>query len=179
MSKLFPTIDEFECPGYRCKDCVHFKYAYKGGCNKRFNHSKMEYAHPWFVSSPEENGPICDDFEPDGLYKAAMPFWHGVEHYREWLHRQNIEDWNYAGLSEEKILAKLEGMKCRDFVGFELKQEENVRYYVPGHLYRSGKMFHNNKLLAVKKAYIKHGKVEFGIQLYNRIEEDIDGVIVK
>lgn len=41
---LYPTIDEFECPRYKCKDCIHFKARlpsndYKG-CTHRFDHSK-------------------------------------------------------------------------------------------------------------------------------------------
>ena len=94
MKNLYPTIDEFECPNYKCKDCINFKFCISGkdiGCNHRFDHMKMEYAHPWFVSHPQENGEICSDFEPDSLCKAALPYWHGIEHYIEWKKRQDIE----------------------------------------------------------------------------------------
>ena len=85
---MYPTIDEFECPRYKCKDCVHFKFVTPQnphGCNRRFDHSKMEYAHPWFVNVPEERGFPCSDFEPNGSYLAALLYWHGFEHWREWM----------------------------------------------------------------------------------------------
>ena len=93
---MYPTIDEFECSHYRCKNCIHFKFVTPQnphGCTHRFDHAKMEYAHPWFVNVPEERGCICRDFEPNGGYPAAIPYWHGYDHYIEWRERQEVEDY--------------------------------------------------------------------------------------
>ena len=178
MSKLFPTIDEFECPHYKCMDCIHFKHRHFGGCQHRFDNTKMQYAF-LFNSSQEEVGALCNDFEPNGIYKAAIPYWHGIKHYREWLHKQDVEDLKECGWTEERINWKFECSKQRDFVIFELDQEPNVRYYVPGNLYRTGTMWDGNKLLAVKRGYYKRDSIKHGVRLYKWIKEDIDGVIVE
>lgn len=168
---LYPTIDEFECPHYSCKDCAYFKLVTPQnpcGCNRRFDHSKMEYAHPWFNHSPEENGCICRDFEPDGSYPAGLAYWHGYDHYIEWKKRQDIEEYG----SEEKY----NRLKYRiNLIGFELKQEPNARYYVCLEDYINGTMWDGNGLKAIEKRYYKQTKNGFG---YKWIREEIDGVEV-
>lgn len=167
MDKLYPTIDEFECPRYKCKDCVYFKYCLPNneniGCSHRFDHRKMEYVHPWFVSSPEQYGPICSDFKPDGLYKAALPYWHGIEHYLEWKKRQDAE--LQGGKYHEKEVR----------IGFEIRSYPEERYYVKFDDYFYGKMWDGNKLKAFMKKYYKRTKDGFG---YKLVTEYIDGVEV-
>lgn len=164
---LYPTIDEFECPRYKCKDCIHFKARlpsndYKG-CTYRFDHSKMEYAHSWFVSCPEDYGPICSDFEPNGLYKAALPYWHGIAHYLEWRKRQDAE--LQGGEYHEKEVR----------IGFEISSHPEERYYVKFDDYFYGKMWEGDKLKAFMKKYYRRTKRGFGYEL---VTENIDGVIV-
>lgn len=166
MKNLYPTIDEFECPNYKCKDCIHFKFCISGkdiGCNHRFDHRKMEYAHPWFVSHPEENGQICSDFKPDGLYKAALPYWHDIEHYLEWKKRQDIEFLGKQYKEKEETVA------------FEIYSRPEERYYVKFDDYFYGKMWDGNKLKAFMKKYYKRTKDGFG---YKLVTEYIDGVEV-
>ena len=79
---MYPTIDEFECPHYMCKNCIQFKFVTPQNpheCTHRFDHAIMEYAHPWFVNVPEERGYPCSDFEPDSSYPAALSYWHGFD----------------------------------------------------------------------------------------------------
>lgn len=168
---MYPTIDEFECPHYRCKNCIHFKFVTPQnphGCTHRFDHAKMEYAHPWFVNVPEERGCICRDFEPNGGYPAAIPYWHGYDHYIEWRERQEVED---CGGEERYNRLKTQN----NLIGFELKQEPDVRYYVRLEDYVNGTMWDDNRLKAVKKGYYKRTKSGFG---YKWIREKIDGVEV-
>ena len=155
---MYPIIDEFECPCYFCKDCAHFKFITPQnlhGCTHRFDHSKMEFAHLWFNHFPEENGPACRDFQPNGLYKAALPYWHGFDHYLEWRRRQYIED-----IGEERYAIRAKNKKP-PLIGFELKQEPNVRYYVRLEDYINGTMWDGNKLKAVEKGYYKRTKSDF------------------
>lgn len=169
---MYPTIDEFECPRYKCKNCVHFKFVTPKnpcGCTHRFDHSKMEYAHPYFFSVPEKNGCICRDFEPDGSYPAAIPYWHGYDHYIEWQKRQDIED--YGG--EERYNRLRPKNKL---IGFELKQEPNVQYFVYLEDYTNGTMWDGNRLKAIEKRYYKITKTGAGLKW---ICEKIDGVEVK
>lgn len=172
IDKLYPTIDEFQCPAYRCKDCKHFKFTNSidpHGCTHRFDHAKMEYAHPWFVNVPEERGTPCSDFEPNGLYPAALPYWHGYEHWREWMRRQSRED---DPRPQEMIDKLSEG--CIPHITFEPKGEE-VRYRVRLEDYVYGTMFEGNKLKAYEKIYYKKTKEGFG---YKLTHEKIDGVII-
>lgn len=167
---LYPTIDEFEAPCYHCKNCIHFKLIAPqnpNGCTYRFDHSKMEFAHLWFIHSPEENGPACRDFQPNGLYKAALPYWHGFDHYIEWRRRQYIED-----IGEERYAIRAKNKKP-SLIGFELKQEPNVRYYVRLEDYINGTMWDGNKLKAIEKGYYKQTRSGFG---YKWIIEKINGV---
>lgn len=171
VDKLYPTIDEFQCPDYRCKDCKHFRFVSPKnphGCTHRFGHAIMEYAHLWFVNVPEERGYPCSDFEPDGSYPAALPYWHGFEHWREWKRRQEIEDYN----GEERY-NRLKPQN--NLIGFELKQEPNVRYYVRLEDYVNGTMWDGNRLKAVKRGSYKRTKSGFG---YKWIREEINGVEV-
>lgn len=171
VDKLYPTIDEFQCPDYRCKDCKHFRFVSPKnphGCTHRFDHVIMEYAHPWFVNVPEERGYPCSDFEPDGSYPATLPYWHGFEHWREWKKRQEVED--YGG---EERYNRLKTQN--NLVGFELKQEPDVKYYVRLEDYVNGTMWDDNRLKAVQKRYYKRTKSGFG---YKWIREKIDGVEV-
>jgi|SRR5699024_6930697 len=168
---IYPTIDEFECPHYSCKDCSHFKFVTPQnpcGCNRRFDHSKMEYAHLWFVHVPEENGYICREFEPDGSYPAGLPYWHGYDHYVEWRKRQAIEE--YGGEEKYNRFEHPEHL-----ISFELKQEPDVRYYVRLEDYVDGTMWDGNKLKAVEKGYYKRTRSGFD---YKWIHEKIDGVEV-
>lgn len=60
-------------------------------------------------------------------------------------------------------------------IGFELKQEPDVRYYVRPEDYVNGTMWDGNKLKAVEKGYYKRTQNGFG---YKWIREKIDGVEV-
>lgn len=169
---MYPTIDEFECPRYKCKDCVHFKFVTPQnphGCNRRFDHSKMEYAHLWFVNVPEERGFPCSDFEPNGSYLAALPYWHGFEHWREWMRRQNRED---DPRPQDMIDRLNKGFVPH--IAFEPKGKE-IRYRVKLDDYIYGTMFEGNKLKAYEKVYYKRRKEGFG---YKLVHEKIDGVEV-
>ena len=171
---MYPTIDEFECPYYKCKNCIHFKFVTPQnphGCTHRFDHAKMEYSHPWFVNVPEEGGRICRDFEPNDGYPAAIPYWHGYDHYIEWRERQEVEDYGDYGGEERYNRLKTQN----NLIGFELKQEPDVRYYVRLEDYVNGTMWNNNRLKAVQKRYYKRTKSGCG---YEWIREKIDGVEV-
>ena len=168
---LYPTIDEFACPHYKCKDCKYFKFAGPGGgCDHRFNHDKMEYARPWFDNVPEENGYPCSDFEPDDMYPAALPYWHGYKHWREWMNRQNEEEWAEAG----RVYKRIDDNE--ELIGFRLKQAPHEFYFVKLKDYIDGTMFDGNKLKAVKHHYYKRTKDAWG---YKMIREDVDGVVIE
>lgn len=171
IDKLYPTIDEFECPDYRCKDCKHFKFVGKNphGCTYRFDHAKMEYAHPWFEIVPEENGLACSDFEPDGSYPAALPYWHDFEHWKEWKSRQDRED-------DPRPQAMIDRLRkdCTPYISFEPKGED-ARYKVKLDDYVYGTMFDGNKLKAYEKVYYKRTQGGCG---YKLVHEKIDGVII-
>lgn len=65
--------------------------------------------------------------------------------------------------------------KSPSLIGFELKQELNVRYYVRLEDYINGTMWDGNKLKAVEKGYYKQTRSGFG---YKWIREKINGVEV-
>ena len=173
-TKLYPTIDEFECPNYKCKNCKYFKSAFKGGCGHRIDFSKMNYAAPWFDCMPEEDGYPCKDFVPDGLYIAALPYWHGYDHWREWYNRQNEEEYAEAGRTYKRK------SDDEELIGFRLKQSPNEFYYVRLSDYINGTMWDGNKLKAVKRQYYKrHKKVNEHDLGFELVREDIDGVVVE
>lgn len=174
IDKLYPTIDEFECPRYHCKNCKHFKFVTPNsphGCTHRFDHAKLEYAHLWFISVPEERGCPCADFEPDGLYPAALPYWHGYEHWKEWKYRQDRED----DPRPQEMIDRL-NKNVRPYIAFEIKGDKTeARYLVDLDDYIYNTMFDGNKLKAFKKHYYKRTKEGFG---YKLVKEEIDGVII-
>ena len=99
---------------------------------------------------------------------VALTYWHGYDHYIEWQERQDIEDYG----SEERY----NRLKPQDIaIGFELKQEPNVRYYVRLEDYVNGTMWDGNRLKAVKKGYYKRARGGLG---YKWVREEIDGVEV-
>lgn len=170
VNKLYPTIDEFQCPNYKCKDCKHFKFVFSEnphGCTHRFDHTIMEYAHPWFVNVPEERGYPCSDFEPDGSYPAALPYWHGFEHWRAWKIKQHRED---DPRPQELIDRLSEGYIPH--ISFELKGEE-ARYRVNLEDYIFGTMFEGSKLKAYERICYKRTQKGLG---YKLVREKIDGV---
>ena len=175
IDKLYPSIDEVECPHYKCKDCKHYIPAnvnHPHGCTHRYDHAKIELAHPWFDSFPYERVPPCSDFEPDGSYPALMPYWHGYEHWKEWLIRQNREDDPRPQEYVEEI-----SKNFRPSISFMIKGDKTETIYsVDKDNYIYGTMFDGNKLKAFKKKYYKRTKEGFG---YKLVEEEIDGVIIK
>ena len=174
VDKLYPIIDEFQCPDYRCKDCKYFRFVSPKnphGCTHRFDHAIMEYAHPWFVNVPEERGYPCSDFKPDGSYPAALPYWHGFEHWREWMNKQNRED----DPRPQDMIDRL-NQNVIPYIAFEFKgDKEEARYRVALENYIYGTMFDGNKLKAFEKHYYKRTREGFG---YKLVKEKIDGVVV-
>lgn len=165
--KLYPTIDEFQCPDYQCFDCKHFKYVTPKpphGCTHRFDHAVMEYARPYFVSSPEKDGPPCSDFEPDGSYPAALPYWHGFEHWLEWKRRQNHE--MHPLLKENP----------HPYVQFVFRgDKKEVRYKVALEDYIYGTMFEGDELKAYERSYYKMTRKGFGYKIV-RERKDSNGI---
>ena len=86
----------------------------------------------------------------------------------EWRERQEVED---CGGEERYNRFKTQN----NLIGFELKQEPDVKYYVRLEDYVNGTMWDDNRLKAVKKGYYKRTKSGFG---YKWIREKIDGVEV-
>ena len=51
--------------------------------------------------SPKKRVSVKKKIEPNGGYPAAIPYWHGYDHYIEWRERQEVED--YGG--EERFVS--------------------------------------------------------------------------
>lgn len=54
---MYPTIDEFECPHYMCKNCIQFKFVTPQNpheCTHRFDHAinvKLESIEEVYVQT--------------------------------------------------------------------------------------------------------------------------------
>ena len=148
-----------DCPNWGCKDCKHFKFAHLGGCTKRVDHKKIEFAAPWFKSSKEEFGTPCCEFEPSEIH-----IWDLKNYWTNWENWWNdyVDTWLNG---HNPIGSKL--------VYFTINGDTSVWYGVPIENYIYGNMYEGNKLKAVEKMYYKRVKTGFG---YKLIREKIKGV---
>lgn len=146
------------CPNYKCKDCKHFGNFTKGYCNKRIDHKQIEFAVPWFKSSPEEVGFPCSEFEPSEIH-----VWDLKNYWTNW------ENW-YADYKDTWLRGKDNSNKL---CYFTLNGDRSVRYGVLISDYIYGTMIENNKLKAIEKMYYKRTKDGFG---YKLIREKINGI---
>jgi hypothetical protein len=157
---------EFDVGNFRCKDCKHFSFVLpqgeckEGGCQKRIDHNRVEFACPWFKCAPEECGLPCSDFEPSSIHVDDIKHWTGWKDYwkkfvKTWLPYQN-----------EDIL-----------VYFVVNGDNSIRYGVPLKKYLYGTMFDGNKMLATEKMYYKkHNVTKERTFPYELVREVIEGV---
>lgn len=155
-----------DCPNYRCKDCK-YKGTYPNYCQHRVDHTNIEKAVPWFVSSPEESGIPCCDFEPSSIH-----VWDLKNYWIDWEHwwKDYLETW-FPYYPKEKPEDKL--------VWFTLHGDKDIEYGVPMMDYIYGTMYDGDILKAVKKRYYVRHNVNDGSFPYELKYEDINGVKYK
>lgn len=138
------------CPHLGCKDCL-----YNGVNCKRLSGTNLEFARPYFKSSPSGLHIPCNSFKPAHPEYADL---------KEWT--------NYDDFIKAYMEAWWSGSKPY-VCGFTMSGDKSIRYYVPLEKFIDGTMIQDGKLMAIYKQYYKQTREGFG---YRLIKEEIDGV---